>query len=245
MKLLGAEVREISIKHAVRQHFADIGHDESVHDVTYENSQARERNQILMDVANKEGGMVIGTGDLSEMALGWCTYNGDHMSNYGVNASIPKTLVRSVVKWVMDNKLSGPNEDPTFSSDNALLKATLQDILDTPISPELLPPDPNGDIAQKTEESVGPYVLHDFFIYYTMRYGMTPEKLLFIAKNAFEGEYDEEFIQKWMNTFYRRFFIQQFKRTCVPDGPKIGSVGFSPRGDWAMPCDADFSNWLK
>ena len=245
MKLLGAEVREISIKDAVRQHFADIGHDESVHDVTYENSQARERTQILMDVANKEGGMVIGTGDLSEMALGWCTYNGDHMSNYGVNASIPKTLVRSVVKWVMENKLSGPNEDPTFSSDNALLKATLQDILDTPISPELLPPDPNGDIAQKTEESVGPYVLHDFFIYYTMRYGMTPEKLLFIAKNAFEGEYDEEFIQKWMNTFYRRFFIQQFKRTCVPDGPKIGSVGFSPRGDWAMPCDADFSNWLR
>lgn len=245
MKLLGAEVREISIKDAVRQHFADIGHDESIHDVTYENSQARERTQILMDVANKEGGMVVGTGDLSEMALGWCTYNGDHMSNYGVNASIPKTLVRSVVKWVMENKLSGPNEDPTFSSDNALLKATLQDILDTPISPELLPPDPNGDIAQKTEESVGPYVLHDFFIYYTIRYGMTPEKLLYIAKNAFEGEYDEEFIQKWMNTFYRRFFIQQFKRTCVPDGPKIGSVGFSPRGDWAMPCDADFSNWLK
>ena len=245
MKLLGAEVREISIKDAVRQHFGDIGQDESVHDVTYENSQARERTQILMDVANMEGGMVVGTGDLSEMALGWCTYNGDHMSNYGVNASIPKTLVRSVVRWVMENKLSGPNEDPTFSSDNALLKATLQDILDTPISPELLPPDPNGDIAQKTEESVGPYVLHDFFIYYTMRYGMTPEKLLYIAKNAFEGEYDEEFIQKWMNTFYRRFFIQQFKRTCVPDGPKIGSVGFSPRGDWMMPSDADFSNWLR
>lgn len=245
MKLLGAEVKEIPIKNAVRQHFSDIEHDESVHDVTYENSQARERTQILMDIANKEGGMVVGTGDLSEMALGWCTYNGDHMSNYGVNAGIPKTLVRSVVKWVMENKLSGPDEDPEFSSDNALLKATLQDILDTPISPELLPPDPNGDIAQKTEESVGPYVLHDFFIYYTMRYGMTPEKLLFIAKNAFAGEYDEAFIQKWMNTFYRRFFIQQFKRTCVPDGPKVGSVGFSPRGDWMMPSDADFSNWIK
>lgn len=245
MKLLGAEVREISIKDSVRQHFSDIGHDESVHDVTYENSQARERTQILLDIANAEGGMVVGTGDLSEIALGWCTYNGDHMSNYGVNAGIPKTLVRRVVKWVMENKLSGPNEDPEFSSDNALLKATLQDILDTPISPELLPPDPNGDIAQKTEESVGPYILHDFFIYYTMRYGMTPEKLLFIAKNAFAGEYDEEFIQKWMNTFYRRFFTQQFKRSCSTDGPKVGAVGFSPRGDWMMPSDADFSNWIK
>lgn len=245
MKVLGAEVREISIKDAVNQHFADIGHDDSIHDVTYENSQARERTQILMDVANKEGGMVIGTGDLSEMALGWCTYNGDHMSMYGVNASVPKTLVQDVVRWVMENKLSGENEDPTFSSDNALLKATLQDILDTPISPELLPPDPNGDIAQKTEESVGPYILHDFFIYYTLRYGMTPEKLLFTAKNAFAGEYDEAFIQKWMNTFYRRFFIQQFKRSCVPDGPKVGSVALSPRGDWRMPSDADFSNWLK
>lgn len=245
MKLLGAEVREISIKDAVNQHFDDIGHDASVHDVTYENSQARERTQILMDTANKEGGLVVGTGDLSEMALGWCTYNGDHMSMYGVNASVPKTLVRFVVKWVMENKLSGPNEDPDFSSDNALLKKTLQDILDTPISPELLPPDPNGNIAQKTEESVGPYVLHDFFIYYTIRYGMEPEKLLFTAKNAFADEYDEEFIRKWMSTFYRRFFTQQFKRSCVPDGPKVGSVSLSPRGDWRMPSDADAAIWMK
>lgn len=244
MKLLGAQVREISIKDSVNQHFADIGHDAQIHDVTYENSQARERTQILMDTANQEGGLVVGTGDLSEMALGWCTYNGDHMSMYGVNASVPKTLVRFVVKWVMDNKLSGPNEDPDFSSDNALLKKTLQDILDTPISPELLPPDPNGDIAQKTEESVGPYILHDFFIYYTIRYGMEPEKLLFTAKNAFAGEYDEAFIKKWMATFYRRFFAQQFKRSCVPDGPKVGSVSLSPRGDWRMPSDADAAIWL-
>lgn len=245
MKLLGADVREISIKDAVNQHFGDIGHDPSVHDVTYENSQARERTQILMDTANKEGGLVVGTGDLSEMALGWCTYNGDHMSMYGVNASVPKTLVRFVVKWVMENKLSGPNEDPDFSSDNPLLKKTLQDILDTPISPELLPPDPNGNIAQKTEESVGPYILHDFFIYYTIRYGMEPEKLLFAAKNAFADEYDEAFIKKWLNVFYRRFFTQQFKRTCVPDGPKVGSVSLSPRGDWRMPSDADAFMWLK
>ena len=244
MKLLGAQVREISIKDSVNQHFADIGHDAQIHDVTYENSQARERTQILMDTANQEGGLVVGTGDLSEMALGWCTYNGDHMSMYGVNASVPKTLVRFVVKWVMDNKLSGPNEDPDFSSDNALLKKTLQDILDTPISPELLPPDPNGDIAQKTEESVGPYILHDFFIYYTIRYGMEPEKLLFTAKNAFAGEYDEAFIKKWMATFYRRFFAQQFKRSCVPDGPKVGSVSLSPRGDWRMPSDAAAALWL-
>ncbi len=244
MKLLGAEVREISIKDAVNQHFGDIGHDPEVHDVTYENSQARERTQILMDTANKEGGLVVGTGDLSEMALGWCTYNGDHMSMYGVNASVPKTLVRFVVKWVMEHKLSGPEEDPEFSSDNALLKKTLQDILDTPISPELLPPDPNGDIAQKTEESVGPYILHDFFIYYTIRYGMEPDKLLFAAKNAFAGEYDEAFIRKWMNVFYRRFFSQQFKRSCVPDGPKVGSVSLSPRGDLRMPSDADSAIWL-
>lgn len=245
MKLLGADVREISIKDAVNQHFGDIGHDPSIHDVTYENSQARERTQILMDTANKEGGMVVGTGDLSEVALGWCTYNGDHMSMYSVNASVPKTLVRFVVKWVMENKLSGPNEDPDFSSDNPLLKKTLQDILDTPISPELLPPDPNGNIAQKTEESVGPYMLHDFFIYYTIRYGMEPEKLLFAAKNAFADEYDEAFIKKWLSVFYRRFFTQQFKRTCVPDGPKVGSVSLSPRGDWRMPSDADPAMWLK
>ncbi len=245
MRLLGAEVREISIEDAVRQHFADIGHDGSVHDVTYENSQARERTQILMDAANKEGGLVVGTGDLSEMALGWCTYNGDHMSMYGVNASVPKTLVRYVVKWVMEHKLEGPGQDPAFSSDNALLKKTLQDILDTPISPELLPPDPNGDIAQKTEESVGPYVLHDFFLYHTVRCGAEPEKLLFLAEHAFAGEYDRAFIQKWMAVFYRRFFSQQFKRSCVPDGPKVGSVSLSPRGDWRMPSDADAAIWLQ
>lgn len=245
MKLLGADVREISIKDAVNQHFEDIGHDGAVHDVTYENSQARERTQILMDIANQEGGLVVGTGDLSEMALGWCTYNGDHMSMYGVNASVPKTLVRYVVKWVMEHKLCGPEEDAAFSSDNALLKKTLQDILDTPISPELLPPDPNGDIAQKTEESVGPYILHDFFIYHTVRCGVEPEKLLFLAEQAFAGEYDKAFIQKWMAVFYRRFFSQQFKRSCVPDGPKVGSVSLSPRGDWRMPSDADAAIWLK
>lgn len=245
MNLLGTEVREIPIRDAVTRHFDDIGHDPDLHDVTYENSQARERTQILMDTANKEGGLVVGTGDLSEMALGWCTYNGDHMSMYGVNASVPKTLVRFVIKWVMEHKLSGPDEDPEFSSDNALLKKTLQDILDTPISPELLPPDPNGNIAQKTEESVGPYILHDFFIYYTIRYGMEPEKLLFAAENAFADEYDREFIKKWMHVFYRRFFTQQFKRSCVPDGPKVGSVSLSPRGDWRMPSDADATIWLE
>lgn len=245
MKLLGTDVREISIKEAVNQHFRDIDHDPSVHDVTYENSQARERTQILMDIANRDGGMVIGTGDLSEMALGWCTYNGDHMSMYSVNAGVPKTLVRFVVKWIMENRLSDSAETSCFSADDPLLKQTLQDILDTPISPELLPPDPNGDIAQKTEESVGPYILHDFFIYYTVRWGMEPEKLLFTAKNAFAGEYDEEFIKKWLKVFYRRFFNQQFKRSCVPDGPKVGSVGLSPRGDWHMPSDADASIWLS
>lgn len=245
MKLLGTDVREIPIKAAVNQHFEDIGQDPDTHDVTYENSQARERTQILMDLANMESGLVVGTGDLSEMALGWCTYNGDQMSMYGVNAGVPKTLVRHVVKWVMDHKLSGPDEDVSFSSDNAQLKQTLQDILDTPISPELLPPDPKGDIAQKTEESVGPYVLHDFFIYYTVRYGMPPEKLLFTAANAFEGEYDAAFIKKWLAVFYRRFFTQQFKRNAVPDGPKVGSVSLSPRGDWRMPSDADVKIWLE
>lgn len=245
MKLLGTDVREISIKDAVNQHFRDIDHDPCVHDVTYENSQARERTQILMDIANRDGGMVIGTGDLSEMALGWCTYNGDHMSMYSVNAGVPKTLVRFVVKWIMENRLHDSAEASCFSSDDPLLKKTLQDILDTPISPELLPPDPNGDIAQKTEESVGPYILHDFFIYYTVRWGMEPEKLLFTAKNAFAGEYDEAFIRKWLRVFYRRFFNQQFKRSCVPDGPKVGSVGLSPRGDWHMPSDADASIWLS
>jgi len=245
MKLLGVDLREISIKDAVLQHFSDIGHDPSKHDVTYENSQARERTQILMDVANKEGGIVVGTGDLSEVALGWSTYNGDHMSMYGVNTSVPKTLVKFVIKWVMDNRLSGPNEEKDFSQDNQLLRQTLQDIMDTPISPELLPPDETGEIAQKTEDTVGPYILHDFFMYYTIRFGMSPKKLLYIAKNTFKDEYEEEFIKKWLVVFYRRFFSQQFKRSCIPDGPKVGSVSLSPRGDWRMPSDADSSAWLE
>ncbi len=245
MKLLGADVREIPIRNAVMQHFADIEHDPSIHDVTYENSQARERTQILMDVANKEGGLVIGTGDLSEVALGWSTYNGDHMSMYGVNASVPKTLVKFVIKWVMDHRLSGPNEDMAYSSDNGLLRSTLQDIMDTPISPELLPPDSSGEIAQKTEDTVGPYILHDFFMFYTLRFGMRPKKLLYIAAQTFSEEYDESFIKKWLTVFYRRFFSQQFKRSCIPDSPKVGSVSLSPRGDWRMPSDADASMWLK
>lgn len=245
MKLLGTDVREIPIRDAVTQHFKDIGHDPGQHDVTYENSQARERTQILMDIANKEGGLVVGTGDLSEVALGWSTYNGDHMSMYGVNASVPKTLVRFVIKWVMDHRLSGPGEEKGFSLDNGLLRKTLQDIMDTPISPELLPPDESGEIAQKTEDTVGPYILHDFFMFYTIRFGMSPKKLLFIAKNTFADEYSEEFIKKWLVVFYRRFFSQQFKRSCIPDGPKVGSVSLSPRGDWRMPSDADPAEWLK
>lgn len=244
MKLLGTDVREIPIRDAVLQHFGDIGHDPACHDVTYENSQARERTQILMDIANMEGGLVVGTGDLSEVALGWSTYNGDHMSMYGVNASVPKTLVRFVIKWVMDHRLSGPAEEKGFSLDNALLRSTLQDIMDTPISPELLPPDETGEIAQKTEDTVGPYILHDFFMFYTIRYGMSPKKLLYIAKTTFADEYSEEFIKKWLLVFYRRFFSQQFKRSCIPDGPKVGSVSLSPRGDWRMPSDADPSVWL-
>jgi len=245
MKLLGADVREIPIGDSVNMHFRDIGQDENVHDVTYENAQARERTQILMDISNMEGGFVVGTGDLSEMALGWCTYNGDHMSMYGVNCGVPKTLVKFVVRWVMEHKLNGPAEDKAFSSNNALMAKTLQAILDTPISPELLPPDKDGNIAQITEDNVGPYELHDFFIYYTIRYGMRPKKLLFAARQAFAGQYDDEFIKKWLQVFYRRFFSQQFKRNCVPDGPKVGSVSLSPRGDWRMPADADPSSWLQ
>lgn len=244
MQLLGVEVREISIKDSVLQHFSDIGHDPAVHDVTYENSQARERTQILMDIANKEGGFVVGTGDLSEVALGWSTYNGDHMSMYGVNCSVPKTLIPLTIQWVIDTVLSGPQEDKSFSSDNSLLKTTLKDIMETPISPELLPPDKDGKITQKTEDTVGPYILHDFFMFYTIRYGMSPKKLLHIAKAVFEKDYSEEFIKKWLLVFYRRFFSQQFKRSCIPDGPKVGSVSLSPRGDWRMPSDADASIWL-
>lgn len=244
MKLLGTDIREISIADAVMDHFAAIGHDPSVHDVTYENCQARERTQILMDIANKEGGMVIGTGDLSESALGWSTYNGDHMSMYAVNVSVPKTLVRFVVGWVADNKAAGPREDKDYSSDNPKLRHALHDIMDTPISPELLPPDKDGKIIQKTEERVGPYILHDFFLYYTMRFGMTPEKLLYIAVQTFEGEFDRPYIKKWLREFYRRFFQQQYKRSCIPDGPKVGTVTLSPRGDWRMPSDADAALWL-
>ncbi|MGI6728616.1 MAG: NAD(+) synthase [Anaerovoracaceae bacterium] len=245
MKLLGTEVREISIKESVLQHFKDIGHDPKIHNAVYENSQARERTQILMDIANKEGGLQLGTGDLSEVALGWSTYNGDHMGMYNVNASVPKTLLQVIIKWFIDYKLNGPDEDKSFSTDNALLASTLQDILDTPISPELLPPDKEGKIAQKTEDAVGPYILHDFFIYHTLRRGTLPKKLLEIAKITFVNEYDEDFIKKWLTVFYRRFFNHQFKRSCMPDGPKVGSVSLSPRGEWNMPSDGDVSIWLK
>lgn len=230
-KQIGASLLEINIKDAVICHFKDIGHDIEKHDITYENSQARERTQILMDYANKINGIVIGTGDLSELALGWATYNGDHMSMYGVNASIPKTLVRHIVKYYAD------------ISDEAL-KSILFDILDTPVSPELLPPK-NGEISQKTEDLVGPYELHDFFLYYFKRYGFKPEKILFIAQKTFAGVFSEEIIQKWLKTFLKRFFTQQFKRSCMPDGPKVGSVALSPRGDWRMPSDADFSSWTE
>lgn len=227
---LGADLRCVNITAAVRQHFADIGQDESNTDVTYENSQARERTQVLMDMANQCGGMVIGTGDLSEMALGWATYNGDHMSMYGVNGAIPKTLVRHLVAYVADQ------------TQDAVLAATLRDILDTPVSPELLPAK-DGEISQKTEDLVGPYELHDFFLYYVVRCGFTADKIYWMACRAFAGEYDAETIAKWLDTFLRRFFSQQFKRSCLPDGPKVGSVGFSPRGDWQMPSDAMAGLW--
>ena len=230
----GCTLREISISDAVIQHFKDIGHDMDVHDITYENSQARERTQILMDIANQEGGLVVGTGDLSELALGWATYNGDHMSMYGVNCSIPKTLVRYLVSYEAQ-RTAGTNE--------ALSKA-LADIVATPVSPELLPPTEDGKIAQKTEETVGPYELHDFFLYYMIRFGFTPSKIYRMALQAFEGSYDAETIYKWEETFMRRFFAQQFKRSCVPDGPKVGTVSLSPRGDWRMPSDASRNVWL-
>ena len=221
------------MKDACIQHFKDIDHDINVHDVTYENSQARERTQILMDVANQTWGMVIGTGDLSELALGWATYNGDHMSMYGVNASVPKTLVKYLVQWVAEN---GVDEDS---------KTTLLDIVDTPISPELIPADENGEIKQKTEDLVGPYELHDFFLYYFLRFGFRPSKIYYLANIAFKGNYDEETIKKWLAIFFRRFFNQQFKRSCLPDGPKVGSISISPRGDWRMPSDANSAMWLK
>ena len=228
----GATLREIDIKKSVRQHFEDIGHDESVHDVTYENGQARERTQILMDIANQCGGIVIGTGDLSELALGWATYNGDHMSMYGVNVSIPKTLVRYLVAY-------------EASHAEGILHDVLLDILDTPVSPELLPPDKDGQIAQKTEDLVGPYELHDFFLYYHVRLGFSPRKIFRLACLAFDGVYDKQTIMKWLKKFYWRFFSQQFKRSCLPDGPKVGSVTLSPRGDWRMPSDASAAVWIK
>ena len=233
MNSLGVSIREISIREACIQHFKDIGHDLNIHDVTYENSQARERTQILMDIANQTWGMVIGTGDLSELALGWATYNGDHMSMYGVNAGIPKTLVKHLVQWVAENGM-----DETS-------KATLLDIVDTPISPELIPADENGEIKQKTEDLVGPYELHDFFLYYFLRFGFRPSKIYFLAQTAFSGVYDDETIKKWLQTCFRGVFNQQFKRSCLPDGPKVGSISISPRGDWRMPSDASSAAWLK
>lgn len=229
---LGAELREVPIAAAVMQHFKDIGHDPEDHSVTYENSQARERTQVIMDIANANGGMVIGTGDMSELALGWATYNGDHMSMYGVNASVPKTLVRHLVQYYAD------------TTDDKELQEVLYDVLDTPVSPELLPPK-DGKIAQKTEDLVGPYELHDFFLYYFLRFGYAPSKIYRIAKYSFAGEYDDETIYKWLRTFCWRFFAQQFKRSCLPDGPKVGTVALSPRGDWRMPSDACVTSWMR
>lgn len=231
-KNLSTDLREINIVNACLQHFKDIGHPVDKHDVTYENVQARERTQILMDIANKEGGLLVGTGDLSELALGWCTYNGDHMSMYSVNCSIPKTLVKYLVKYVADKEA------------DKVTSEILIDILNTPISPELLPKDKEGNIAQKTEDLVGPYELHDFFLYYFMRHGAKKEKILYLSKIAFKGVYSDETISKWLDKFIKRFFTQQFKRSALPDGPKVGSVSLSPRGDWRMPSDASFNSWI-
>ncbi|MCM1354933.1 MAG: NAD(+) synthase [Staphylococcus sp.] len=230
---LGVSIREISIAAAVTQHFHDIGHDPEVHDVTYENSQARQRTLLLMDIANQTGGIVLGTGDLSELALGWATYNGDHMSMYGVNAGVPKTLVKYLVNYFAME-----------SSPGSIVRKCLLDIIDTPISPELIPADSHGNIKQKTEDLVGPYELHDFFLYYTLRYGFTPDRIYMLARHAFSTEeYSDETIKHWLSTFFRRFFNQQFKRSCLPDGPKVGSVCLSPRGDWRMPSDASSALW--
>ncbi|MGI6002896.1 MAG: NAD(+) synthase [Lachnospiraceae bacterium] len=232
VRRLGAGFREVNISEAVKLHFRDIGQDPEKHDVTYENCQARERTQVIMDIANMNGGIVVGTGDLSELALGWATYNGDHMSMYGVNASIPKTLVRHLVRYAAD------------TADSSELREILLDILDTPVSPELIPPK-DGVISQQTEDIVGPYELHDFFLYYMLRFGMPPGKIYRMALQTFEGDYSRETILKWLRTFYRRFFAQQFKRSCLPDGPKVGTVTVSPRGDWRMPSDACAAVWLK
>ena len=233
MHSLGVTDLEINISKAVTQHFEDIGHDASQHDVTYENSQARERTQILMDLSNQLGGLVVGTGDLSELALGWATYNGDHMSMYGVNCGVPKTLIKYLVTYMAMNEV------------DATSKMTLLDIIDTPISPELIPANADGTIQQKTEDLVGPYELHDFFMYYMLRFGFRPQKIFMMAQNAFAGVYDDETIKKWLSTFCRRFFNQQFKRSCLPDGPKVGSISLSPRGDWRMPSDASSAVWLQ
>ena len=229
---LGAALREVPIAVSVTQHFKDISHDPEDHSVTYENAQARERTQVLMDISNQTGGLVIGTGDMSELALGWATYNGDHMSMYGVNASVPKTLVRHLVQYYAD------------TTEDEELKAVLYDVLDTPVSPELLPPK-DGEIAQKTEDLVGPYELHDFYLYYMLRFGYEPSKIYRLAKLAFDGEYDDATIYKWLRTFCWRFFSQQFKRSCLPDGPKVGTVALSPRGDWRMPSDACVASWMR
>lgn len=234
MKTLGVTMREIPIRDAALQHFKDIGHDPACHDVTYENTQARERTQILMDLANQENGLVVGTGDLSELALGWATYNGDHMSMYGVNAGVPKTLVRVLVDYVA--------KSGSVSQEAAQV---LKDVLLTPVSPELLPPDDQGNINQKTEDIVGPYELHDFFLYYAVRFGFRPEKILYLAEQAFSDAYSRTVLLHWLRNFYRRFFQQQFKRSCLPDGPKVGTISLSPRGDWRMPSDAECSLWLE
>lgn len=233
MKMLGITIREINIAEACIQHFKDLGHDINKHDVVYENCQARERTQILMDAANQYNGLVIGTGDLSELALGWATYNGDHMSMYGVNCGVPKTLIKYLVLWYAEH------------TDDDNTRTILRDIVDTPISPELVPADEEGNIKQKTEDLVGPYELHDFFLYYTLRWGFRPSKIYFLAKQAFNGEYTEEVIKKWIRTFFHRFLQQQYKRSCLPDGPKIGSCSLSPRGDWRMPSDTCAEAWKK
>ncbi|HHW31963.1 MAG TPA: NAD(+) synthase [Clostridiaceae bacterium] len=238
MKALNTSIREIDIRDACIQHFKDIGHPADTHDVTYENVQARERTQILMDIANKIGGLVIGTGDLSELALGWCTYNGDHMSMYAVNSGVPKTLIPHIIRWAAGNiDVEGINKD--------IVMELLNNIIDTPITPELLPPDSGGEINQKTEDIVGPYELHDFFIYHILGYGASPEKILFLAEQAFKGKYYLSDIKRWLKLFLNRFFRQQFKRSCLPDGPGVGSISMSPRGEWIMPSDADVTIWLK
>jgi len=233
MKNLGITIREISIVEATLQHFKDIGHDPDLHDITYENTQARERTQILMDIANQVDGLVIGTGDLSELALGWATYNGDHMSMYAVNSGVPKTLVKFLIQWAANNEFTDQVRD------------ILMDVFETPVSPELLPPSNDGDIEQKTEEIVGPYLLHDFYLYYVMRHGFSPQKIVILAQSAFGNQYDYSTIVKWIKVFYRRFFTQQFKRSCLPDGPQVVSVSLSPREGWKMPSDAAYNMWLS